>query len=457
MVEPGEVVQEPSDRRPVAQLLEQRPRALGVRAREHPASLPLSDERGLEERVGDLGVCRRTPRRARARARCPPRRRPSRGSADGSASASGRCPNEGDRQRSPGPRENQRLIEEDDRLGDARLRVADDADEEHDLGPVDVGEARGHGQRGRLLEQRHRLHRARRYGFGPTPPCAGGEGRAAGPSAARARARARKRAARPRTVRRRRAARRPRARPRSALSSALLTPCSRNSRSVSSRPASHSSVSRVGRVFPRSIWLTYSFEKRPRRAPPGSARRNAAARHALADRRTPDPPAAPSLPRTNGGTPDGGPRRHGWRGARARRARSRPRRRRSATRRHPGVGIVALDTVPRGLGQPFALRAEKERERAARADARERLAAVGDERDPPLRHVVPRDERHAEDRARRGAQRARPGRIGATGDSDTPAPNASAVRSSVPTFPGSETCQSASTTSRAPTGRSARR
>ena len=40
-----------------------------------------------------------------------------------------------------------------------------------------------------------------------------------------------------------------------------------------------------------------------------------------------------------------------------------------------------------------------------------------------------------------------------SGDSATPAPNASAVRRSVPTLPGSDTCHSASTTSRAPVGK----
>ncbi len=54
-------------------------------------------------------------------------------------------------------RQNERLVEEDDRLGDARLRVAHDADAEHDLRPVDVAEPGAHGQRGRLLEERHRL------------------------------------------------------------------------------------------------------------------------------------------------------------------------------------------------------------------------------------------------------------------------------------------------------------
>jgi hypothetical protein len=40
------------------------------------------------------------------------------------------------------------------------------------------------------------------------------------------------------------------------------TPVSRKLESTASRAASHSTVSPVGRVLPRSIWLTYSFEKR---------------------------------------------------------------------------------------------------------------------------------------------------------------------------------------------------
>ena len=40
------------------------------------------------------------------------------------------------------------------------------------------------------------------------------------------------------------------------------TPISRNVESTPSRAASHSIVSAVGRVFPRSIWLRYSLENR---------------------------------------------------------------------------------------------------------------------------------------------------------------------------------------------------
>src|SRR5262249_9598360 len=39
-------------------------------------------------------------------------------------------------------------------------------------------------------------------------------------------------------------------------------PVSRNDASTPSRSPSHASISPVGRVFPRSIWLRYSFEQR---------------------------------------------------------------------------------------------------------------------------------------------------------------------------------------------------
>ena len=50
----------------------------------------------------------------------------------------------------------------------------------------------------------------------------------------------------------------PSSRPRSSVA----TPFARKPGSTPSRAASHSTVSRVGRVLPRSIWETYSFEKR---------------------------------------------------------------------------------------------------------------------------------------------------------------------------------------------------
>jgi hypothetical protein len=44
--------------------------------------------------------------------------------------------------------------------------------------------------------------------------------------------------------------------------SSVETPLARKPASVPSFAASHSTVSAVGLVFPRSIWLTYSLEKR---------------------------------------------------------------------------------------------------------------------------------------------------------------------------------------------------
>ena len=46
------------------------------------------------------------------------------------------------------------------------------------------------------------------------------------------------------------------------LRSSVEMPLERKAGSTFRRCASHSTVSAVGRVFPRSIWLTYSFEKR---------------------------------------------------------------------------------------------------------------------------------------------------------------------------------------------------
>src|SRR5262249_48795820 len=67
------------------------------------------------------------------------------------------------------------------------------------------------------------------------------------------------------------------------------TPLARKVGSAPSRSASHSSVSAVGLVLPRSIWLTYSLENRP----PASSvwERPAATR----SRRTRSPGAAASL------------------------------------------------------------------------------------------------------------------------------------------------------------------
>jgi len=59
------------------------------------------------------------------------------------------------------------------------------------------------------------------------------------------------------------------------------TPVSRKEGSTPRRLASHSTVSPVGRVFPRSIWLTYSFELRLRQ-PAGDAELADALAHRVA-------------------------------------------------------------------------------------------------------------------------------------------------------------------------------
>ena len=64
------------------------------------------------------------------------------------------------------------------------------------------------------------------------------------------------------------------------------------------------------------------------------------------------------------------------------------------------------------IRQPFALRAEDERHRRCQVRLRELLPAVGDERNTAAGSLVPRDERHPEDRARRCPERPRPERVG---------------------------------------------
>ena len=75
----------------------------------------------------------------------------------------------------------------------------------------------------------------------------------------------------------------------------------------------------------------------------------------------------------------------------------------------------------------------------------ERLATVRDERDPSLRQRLPVDHRHTEDRPGRRAQGTWPRRIGAArGQRHRRRRMHPPCASSVPTFPGSETRQSAS-------------
>ena len=84
-----------------------------------------------------------------------------------------------------GDGELQCLAEENDRLPDLRLRVANDPDEEHDLGSVDIGEPWRDGEACRFLEERHRLPELARPDSDPhfraeQPERAGGGGCGAG-------------------------------------------------------------------------------------------------------------------------------------------------------------------------------------------------------------------------------------------------------------------------------------
>ena len=62
------------------------------------------------------------------------------------------------------------------------------------------------------------------------------------------------------------------------------TPISRNVESTPSRAASHSIVSAVGRVFPRSIWLVFLRETIAGEVGLGQAPRDAELAHAVAQR-----------------------------------------------------------------------------------------------------------------------------------------------------------------------------
>ena len=146
--------------------------------------------------------------------------------------------------------------------------------------------------------------------------------------------------------------------------------------------------------------------------------------------------------------------------AATRRARSRRTRRRSATRRR-AIGIHALD-VTLDLGrQPFALRAEQERDAAGEVDLA-RAASRGALRAQPSFVWSPhkptgRGGRARSSRRSRAAPSARSDRRSRPRGRSA-APKASAVRISVPTLPGSARCQSASVAGRSSQpGRSARR
>ena len=135
-----------------------------------------------------------------------------------------------------------------------------------------------------------------------------------------------------------------------------------------------------------------------------------------------------------------------------RRARSRPRPRRSATRRPRRAGSTRRRRThaTTSLRQPLPLGAEHEDRPSVRARALPSGSpAVRDERDPPPHRLVEaaRAGRGRSRRPIRAAPSARSGRRSPR-RARRDAPNASAVRISVPTFPGSATCQSASPTGR---------
>ena len=112
------------------------------------------------------------------------------------------------------------------------------------------------------------------------------------------------------------------------------------------------------------------------------------------------------------------------------------------------------------VGQPLALRADHERDLAARPARPAARPSRGGERDAPAGQLV--DPAHARDRARRRSRPSRPAPPLARRDRPCPgrarrcaAPNASAERSTVPTLPGSLTPHSA--THSGPTGAGAQR
>ncbi len=159
--------------------------------------------------------------------------------------------------------ERQCLVEQRDRGRRARKLVPGDAEPEDDLGAVDVGEDGALGERPRGVEQVDR--RADVPLLQPRPGLA-----RAGADVELDRVRRRRpRRARPRRPRWPPCSGTPSTAPRRARAGPRPG-CARRSRCRwkgrpdrrSRRCASHSTVSAVGRVLPRSIWLTYSFEKR---------------------------------------------------------------------------------------------------------------------------------------------------------------------------------------------------
>ena len=263
-VEAAEVVQQAADVALVVELLVVGLRALRVAAREHPVAHALGDERGLEVDVRHRAVVverlRQLERALDVLAR---------GLEVALAAVAAGAPAEdlGAKQVARQLRalgELERLAEQRDGRGDARKVVAADADAEEHLRAVDVREAGPLGERAAALEQLERGPNLAPLHAAPRPRLRAREPRARSrrsPSTAvrefsssstassywwafAQRLGAGEHAPRPGCARRRRRR------------------VSRKPASTPSLAASHSIVSRVGRVLPRSIWLTYSFEKR---------------------------------------------------------------------------------------------------------------------------------------------------------------------------------------------------
>ena len=156
MAQTCEVVQQPSNRRAIAERVEQLPRPFGVRSCKHPSPLSLSDERRLKEGVRGSPVVGARLRELQGALDVFPGGHPvavppmtTRAPVEDVGTKTIR------RQVRP-LREHERLLEEDECLANLGLGVADDSDLEHHLGSVDVGESGANGERGRFLEQPHR-------------------------------------------------------------------------------------------------------------------------------------------------------------------------------------------------------------------------------------------------------------------------------------------------------------
>ncbi len=261
-VQAAEVVRELADVNPVRELLVRRARLLGVRAREHPVSFAVGDERRLEVGGAD---------RARIVRVLGELERPldvlARRLVVALATPAARAPREDVRAkrvaREAGAlREREGLVQQAERGLDAVELVAADAERVEHLGALEIGEAAGLDDAARLVEEVERLAQRAEAHLG----AAGAEERARLELGEPGRPRGRHEqvvlggafVVVPRLEQRLRARRAASRRPRSSVA----TPLARKPGSTPSRAASHSTVSRVGRVLPRSICETYSFENR---------------------------------------------------------------------------------------------------------------------------------------------------------------------------------------------------